>query len=137
MKAFFVKTWVMFLDQGNLFNSPQVTSLKFLATPFHSSYLTGPYDHCIKHHSDLIKPVSDLNWPQNDYIWLHSDLIGLHSDLIWLPVTSLGSLGGLSITSSDPLVSLLNSQVNSVGHKVTSLGSLVKSFGPYVTSKGP
>ena len=122
---------------GNVFESRQplqVTSLEFLTTLFDSSYLTGPYGHFIKHHIDLIKPISHLNWPQNDYIWLHSDLIGLHSDLIWLPVTSLGSLGGLSITSSDPLVTLLHSKVNSVGHKVTSLGSQVKSLGPYVMS---
>ena len=108
MRAFVKKTLVVFLNHGNLDmvtpQEPKVASLEFLTTSFDSSHLTGPYGDTIENHSDLIRPKSDLNWPQNDYIWLHSDLIGLHSDLIWLPVTSLGSLGGLSITSSDPLV---------------------------------
>ena len=131
MRAFVEKTLVMFLNHGNLDmvtpQEPQVTSLELLTTSSDSSYLTGPYGEIIEHQSDFIRPKSDLNWPKNDYIWLHRDLIGLHSDLFWLPETHLGSLGGPSIASSNPLVTLLHSQVNSVGHKVTSLGSQVKS----------
>ena len=48
VRPFVVKTLVMFLNQGNLYKWPQLTSLEFLTTPFDSSCLTGPYGHFIK-----------------------------------------------------------------------------------------